>query len=93
MFLNSRAPVQSLYVDGALLDFWNSDQAASTAFPKFRHCSWAAAQCADFKLMLLNLLYKFDAADRDCPSVEPFEAKHRSHPLLDSPMILLDNVV
>jgi hypothetical protein len=38
-------------------------------------------------------LHKLDAADRDCRAVEPFEAKHWSDPLLDSPMILLDHVV
>jgi hypothetical protein len=43
--------------------------------------------------MLLNLLYKLDAADRDGRTVETFEAKHRSDPLLDSPMILLDHDV
>jgi hypothetical protein len=31
-----------------------------------------------WELMLLNLLHKFDGADRDCRAVGPFEAKHRS---------------
>jgi hypothetical protein len=40
--------------------------------------------------MLLNFLHKLDTADRHCRAFEPFESEHRSDPLLDAPMILLD---
>ena len=43
--------------------------------------------------MLLNLLYQLDAADRHCRVIEPFESKHRSGPLFDAPMVLLDHIV
>jgi hypothetical protein len=43
--------------------------------------------------MLLNLLYKLDAADRHGRVIQPFESEHRSGPLLDSPMVLLNHIV
>jgi hypothetical protein len=44
-------------------------------------------------MMLLNFLHKLDAADCHGRAVKPFESEHRSDPLLDAPMILLDHVV
>jgi hypothetical protein len=41
--------------------------------------------------MLLNFLHKLDAADCHGRAVKPFQSEHRSDPLLDAPMILLDH--
>jgi hypothetical protein len=43
--------------------------------------------------MLLNLVYKLDAADGHGRVIEPFESEHRSGPLFDAPMILLNPIV
>jgi hypothetical protein len=43
--------------------------------------------------MLLNLLYKLDAADRHGRVIQPFESEHRSGSLFDSPMVLLNHIV
>jgi hypothetical protein len=75
---------------------WDSEirpQAASTAFQSSGIGAKRPPNVLILKLMLLNLLHKLDAADRDCRAVKPFETKHRPDPLLDSPMILLDHVV
>ena len=42
--------------------------------------------------MLLNLLYKLDAADRHGRVIEPFESEHRSGSLFDSPVVLLNHI-
>jgi hypothetical protein len=85
--------VQSLYVDDALLGSLKFGSGGQHGVPNLRHCGRATTQCAGLKLMFLNLLHEFDAADRRCRAVEPFESEHRSGPLLDSPMILLNHVV
>ena len=38
-------------------------------------------------------MHQLDAGDRDRRIMEPLEAKHHSDPLLDAPMVLLDQVV
>ena len=59
--------------------------------PDCRHCRRSARQLSDLELSFLDLLRQFDAADRDGRRVESFQPQHRYNPLLDPPMILLDD--
>src|SRR5262249_13681722 len=61
--------------------------------PDCRHCRRSAPQLSDLELSFLDLLRQFDAADRDGRRVESFEPQHRYNPLLEPPMILLDDIV
>jgi hypothetical protein len=63
-------------VDGALLGYLKFGSGGQHGVPNFRHYGRATTQCVGLELMLLNLLHKLVAADRDCRAVELFESKH-----------------
>jgi hypothetical protein len=53
----------------------------------------AAAEFADFELPLFDLLCQFDATDDYRGGSKALSAQHRTKTLLDSSMVLLDQVV
>jgi len=46
-----------------------------------------------FKLILLGPLRQLSASDRHCGSVEPLESEHWADPLVNSTMVLFDEIV
>src|ERR1700681_529690 len=61
--------------------------------PQFRHRRIAPAEFARLELPLLDLLCQLDARDRYYRVIELLESQHRPDPLLDSPMVLLHQIV
>ena len=59
--------------------------------------SWSSSGCSgqlsDLKLILLAPLRQFNASDRHCGNVESLESEHWADPLVNSTMVLFDELV
>ena len=63
------------------------------SLPDLRHRRHWSAELADFESALLDLVRQFEAPDHDSSGLEAPQSKHRTKPLLHSPVVLFDGVV
>jgi len=93
IYLSQRVLVQTSRARDTVTGILEGASGRQYSRPNVWSSSGSGRQLSRLELMFSNFLRHLDSANRYRGSLESLEPEHRPYPLLDSAMVLLDNIV